>query len=235
MATEIDSLESVLAPLPRRKSASEHIYEHLRQAITHGTIPPGSRIVERQVAETMGVSRTPVREAIHKLERDGLLTKQLPSGFAVAGLTLEDIEECFGIRAVLEGHAARLATVRHTPEQLEPLIQKIDLFEEHLKKDDIEPLTGINTELHEVIYELSGSPRLVKMINDLKDQIVRFRRIILKDKQLALISHQDHVNMLHMMRKRKEYEVERLVREHILRGQTAMLAQYEHNQRKPVA
>ncbi len=233
MATEIESLTGLLAPLPRRKPASEHIFDHLKQAITRGDIPPGSRIVERRIAETMEVSRTPVREAIHKLERDGLVTKQAPSGFVVTGLTPEEIEECFGIRAVLEGYAARLATVRHTPEQLEPLISKIDLFEEHLKKGDLEPLTKINTELHDTIYELTGSPRLIRMINDLKDQIVRFRRIILKNKTLALASHRDHRDMLDMMVKRKEQEVELLVREHILRGQTAVMNQYDNSQLKP--
>lgn len=233
MSTQIDSLASVLAPLPKRKPASEHIFEHLKRAITRGDIPPGSRIVERQIAETMGVSRTPVREAFHKLERDGLVTKQSPSGFAVTGMTLEEIEECFGIRAVLEGYAARLATVRHTPEQLKPLAHTIDVFERHLKKGDLESLPKINTELHDIIYELSGSPRLAKMINDLKDQIVRFRRIILKDKTMAVASHKDHRDMLNMMRKRKEQEVELLVREHILRGQTAVMNQYENDRLKP--
>ncbi|MFH1115895.1 MAG: GntR family transcriptional regulator [Pseudomonadota bacterium] len=231
MSTE--SLSGLLAPLPKRKPASEHIFEHLKQAITRGDIPPGSRIVERRIAETMEVSRTPVREAIHRLERDGLVTRQLPGGFVVTGLTPEEIEECFGIRAVLEGYAARLATVRHTPEQLQPLTAKIDLFEQHLKKDDLEPLTKINTELHDTIYELSGSPRLIKMINDLKDQIVRFRRIILKDRALALASHRDHRDMLNMMLKRKEKEVELLVREHILRGQTAVLKRYDNDRLKP--
>lgn len=231
MSTE--SLSGFLAPLPRRKPASEHIFEHLKQAITRGDIPPGSRIVERRIAETMEVSRTPVREAIHRLERDGLVTKQFPGGFVVTGLTPEEIEECFGIRAVLEGYAARLATVRHTPEQLKPLTAKIDLFEKHLKRDDLEPLTKINTELHDTIYELSGSPRLIKMINDLKDQIVRFRRIILKDKELALASHRDHRDMLNMMLKRNEKEVELLVREHILRGQTAVMRRYDNDRLKP--
>ncbi len=235
MSGKTENFTDALRPLGNRKSAGEHIFEHLKQAIIRGDIPPGSRIVETRIAETMGVSRTPVREAIHKLEREGLLIKQPPSGFTVTGLTREDIEECFGIRAVLEGYAARLATVRHTPEQLKPLIRKNDLFRKHLEKDDLKALPKINTELHNMIYDLSGSPKLIKMINDLKEQILRFREIILQSKTLARASHKDHSDMLAMMQKQCAEEVEKLVREHILRGQTAVLRQYDREQRDRLA
>lgn len=225
----IENPASVLEPLPKRMHASEHVFLHLKKAIKNGHMPPGSRIVERQIAETLGVSRTPVREAIHNLYRNGLLIKQSPSGFAVRGMTRDDIEECFGIRAVLEGHAARLATLRHSPEQLKPLIHKIELFEQYLDAHDPEPLIKINTELHDIIYELSGSPRLIKMIQDLEDQIYRFRKIMLKDRSLAVVGNKDHREMLDMMRKRKDIDAEKLVREHILRGQTAILEQYKNN------
>ncbi|MBI5250971.1 MAG: GntR family transcriptional regulator, partial [Desulfomonile tiedjei] len=121
ISDKIESFADALRPLENRKSAGEHIFEHLKQAIIRGDIPAGSRVVETRIAETLGVSRTPVREAIHKLEREGFLSKQARTGFSVTGMTRGDIEECFGIRAVLEGYAARLATIRHTPEQLRPL------------------------------------------------------------------------------------------------------------------
>jgi DNA-binding GntR family transcriptional regulator len=227
IAGKIESFADALRPLTNRKSAGEYIFEHLKRAIISGDIPPGSRMVETRIAETMGVSRTPVREAIHKLEREGLLTKQAHSGFAVTGVTRLDIEECFGIRAVLEGYAARLATVKHTPQQLKPLIRKNDLFQKHLEKDDLDALPGINTELHNIIYDLSGSPKLIKMINDIKGQILRFRTMILRNKSLAKASHKDHSDMLAMMQERRERDVEKLVREHILRGQAAVLREFD--------
>lgn len=224
---EIESLADVLRPLGNRKSAGEHIFEHLKQAIIKGVIPPGSRMVETRIAETMGVSRTPVREAIHKLEREGLLVKSAHTGFAVTDVSREDIEECFGIRAVLEGYAARLATAKHTPEQLKPLIRWNEVFRKFLEEGNLDALPKINTELHNIIYALSGSPKLIKMINDLKEQILRFRTMILRDKSLARASHKDHSDMLAMMQERREEEVEKLVREHILRGQKAVLSQYD--------
>lgn len=234
MTTHLDSLALALKPLAERKSAGQNIYELLRHAITCGDIPSGSRMVESNIAAIMGVSRTPVREAIHKLEREGLLTKQQRGGYTVTRLTREDIRESFGIRAVLEGYAARLATVEHAPGDLEPLFRKIDQFEEHLQIDDLDALPKINTELHDMLYALSRNRILIKIINDLKDQFLRFRKIILKNRALALASHQDHREMLAMMQKRKEEEVERLVREHVLRGLTAILDQYDQNQFDPL-
>lgn len=230
MTTGLDSFALALKPLADRKSAGQNIYELLRHAITSGDIASGSRIVESHIAAIMGVSRTPVREAIHKLEREGLLTREQRGGYIVTKLTREDIEESFGIRAVLEGYAARLATVRHTPADLKPLFRKIDRFERHLQMDDLEALPKINTELHDMLYALSRNRSLIRIINDLKDQFLRFRKIILKNRTLALASHQDHREMLTMMQKRQEEDVERLVREHILRGLTAVLDQYDQNE-----
>jgi len=235
MSYKLDGFARALKPLAERKSAGQNIFDLLRRAITSGDISSGSRMVESHIAAIMGVSRTPVREALHKLEREGLLTRQQSGGYTVTGLTRKDIEESFGIRAVLEGYAAKLATVEHTPEDLKPLCRKIDQFEKHLQTDDLEALPKINTELHDMLYSLSRNRSLIKIINDLKDQFLRFRKIILKDKALALASHQDHREMLAMMQRRQAEDVEELVREHILRGLTAVLEQYEQNQFDPLA
>ncbi|MHB8204455.1 MAG: GntR family transcriptional regulator [Desulfomonilaceae bacterium] len=230
----MDQLANALEPLEERKSAGQIIFERLWQAITCGDIPNGSRIVENEIASRMGVSRTPVREAIHKLEREGLVIKRVHGGYSVTGLVREDIQESFGIRSVLEGYAARLATNEHTSEDLKPLSDKIYEFETRLQADDLESLPTINTELHDMLYSLSGNRRLIKIINDFKNQFLRFRKIILKDRALARISQQDHHEMLAMMRERRADDVERLVREHILRGMTAVLDQYDRQQLDPL-
>lgn len=229
-----DRLANALEPLEERKSAGQIIFERLWQAITCGDIPNGSRIVENEIASRMGVSRTPVREAIHKLEREGLVIKRVHGGYSVTGLVREDIQESFGIRSVLEGYAARLATIEHTSEDLKPLSEKICEFETRLQADDLEALPKINTDLHDILYSLSGNRRLIKIINDFKNQFLRFRKIILKDRALARISQQDHHEMLAMMRERRADDVERLVREHILRGMTAVLDQYDRQQLDPL-
>ncbi len=90
----------------------------------------------------------------------------------------------------------------------------------------MEALPEINTEFHELLYDLSKSPRLIHMINGLRDQIYRFRQIILKNKQLAKISNEDHIQMLKFMHKRDAEQVENLVRAHILRGRDVVLKEF---------
>jgi DNA-binding GntR family transcriptional regulator len=229
-----ERLSNALGPLEERKSAGQIIFERLWQAITCGDIPDGSRIVENEIASRMGVSRTPVREAIHKLEREGLVIKRIHGGYSVTGLAREDIQESFGIRSVLEGYAARLATIEHTADDLEPVADKIREFETCLQSGAMESLPRINTELHDILYSLSGNRRLIKIINDFKNQFLRFRKIILKDTALAWISQQDHHEMLAMMRERRADDVEMLVREHIMRGMAAVLDQYDRQKVDPL-
>ena len=216
-----------LEALPARKSLGQYVYENLKQAIVRGELDPGSRVVESRVAEALGISRTPVREAIHKLEREGLLSQNPTSGFFVKGLSRTDIEETFGIRSVLESYAARLAATKHRQEELKPLEEKITEYQQCLDRKDMDVLPRINTEFHDLLYALSRSPRLIKMINDLKDQIFRFRQVILKMEEMAKISNKDHRLMLKYIRRRDAEGVERLVKEHILRGQEVVLKEFD--------
>lgn len=213
--------------LQARKSLGQLVFENLKQAIVRGDIVPGTRLVESQIAEGQGISRTPVREAIHKLEREGLIERQQRGGFTVLGLSRSDIVETFGIRSVLEGYAARLAALNHKPEELQPLEAKIQEFQKYLDNGKLKTLTRINTEFHDLLYALSKSPRLMNMINGLRDQIYRFRQIILKESHQAQMSNADHIQMLAYIRKRSADEAERLVRNHILRGQQIVLADFD--------
>ncbi len=216
-----------LSGLPPRKSLGQHVFENLKKAIISGEFESGKRIVETSIAETLDISRTPVREAIHKLEREGFLKKQPRGGFIVLGLSRREIEETFGIRSVLESYAARLATGRHKKEDLKPLDDKIREYQEYLSRGDFDALPRINTQFHDLLYALSGSSKLIKIINDLRDQIYRFRQIILKQEKLAIMSHKDHSQMMKIIRKRDEDGVEKLVREHIIRGQDAVLKEFD--------
>ncbi|MCF8061475.1 MAG: GntR family transcriptional regulator [Deltaproteobacteria bacterium] len=219
------SLES----LPERRSLGKDVYLRLRQAILRGELAPGSRLVESRLADALGISRTPVREGIHKLERENLVRQGPSGGFFVAGLTREDVRETFGIRSVLESYAARLAAVKHEKKDLVLLDRKIREYQTCVDRGDLDPLLRINTEFHDHLYALSRSPRLIKMINDLRDQIYRFRQVLLRSEEWARVSNNDHRLMLTFIRKRDEEGVERLVREHILRGQGVVLKDLERS------
>ncbi len=225
---ELNDLD--LGPLQafqERKSLGEHVFESLKHSIVRGKISPGEWLVESHIAETLGISRTPVREAIHKLEREGLIERQPRGGFTVLGFERDDIEETFGIRSVLEGYAARLAAVKHDAHELEVLENKIDEFQNALDRKKMNLLPAINTEFHDLLYSLSKSPKLINMINGLRDQIYRYRQVILKERKFASTSNLDHKKMLKYIRKRDAEGAERLVRDHILRGQEMVLKEYD--------
>jgi DNA-binding GntR family transcriptional regulator len=216
-----------LQAFQERKSLGEHVFESLKHSIVMGKIFSGEWLVESHIAETLGISRTPVREAIHKLEREGLIERQPRGGFTVLGLTRNDIEETFGIRSVLEGYAARLAAVKHNKEELEALEKKIEEFQNALDRKRMNLLPAINTEFHDLLYSLSKSSKLISIINGLRDQIYRFRKMNLKEEKFAATSNQDHIQMLQSIRKRNAEGAERLAREHILRGREIVLKEFD--------
>ena len=117
----------------KRKSLREEVYESLRRSIIHGKLKGGQRLIEETLAHQVGISRTPVREAFHKLERDDLVSRLPKGGFSVKKFTREDVEEIFGIRSALESYAAYLATIHITPEKLALLEKKVEESEKALE------------------------------------------------------------------------------------------------------
>ena len=215
-----------------RKSLGQDVFEYLKNAIIDQTITPGSRLVESKIADMLGISRTPLREALHKLEREDWIEKTGSGGFQVVTLTKDDIEQTFGIRSVLEAYAARLAAENHKDKDLIPLEKKIKEFKICLETKNSDELQKINTEFHDLLYALSKSPKLIKMINQLRAQISRYRQIILKQIEYAHKSNEDHIKMLDAIKNRDGKAVEQLVRQHIIKGKYAVLSQLKQEEEK---
>jgi DNA-binding GntR family transcriptional regulator len=215
------------APTPIRPLKKENlggqVFEQIKGMILRGEILPGRRMIESEIASLMGISRTPVREAVHKLEAEGLLTPLPKGGYVVRGLTLSDIEDTFDIRSILESFAGYLAATRHTEDELIPLEVKIDEFQRYLNRGDLKRLAMVNTEFHEVLYAMSKSPRLIKMIHGLRDEIYFLRKIILNSEKMAHLSNKDHREIVESIKNRKAKRVEMLLREHISRGKEFVL------------
>ncbi|MCK5543123.1 MAG: GntR family transcriptional regulator [Desulfobacterales bacterium] len=216
-----------------RKSLGHDVFEYLKKAIIDQTITPGSRLVESKIADMLGISRTPLREAFHKLEREDWIEKVSSGGFQVVTMTKDDIEQTFGIRSVLEAHAARLAAENHTIKDLVPLEKKMKEFKICLElKKDSDKLQEINTQFHDLLYSLSKSPRLIKMIDQLRAQISRFRQILLKQTEYAHESNEDHIKMLEAIKNRDGEKVEELVRQHIIKGRDVVLTKLKQEETK---
>ena len=218
-----------------RNSLGHDVFEYLKNAIIDQTIEPGSRLVESKIADMLGISRTPLREALHKLEREDWIEKIPSGGFQVVTLTKNDIEQTFGIRSVLEAYAARLAAENHTPKDLIPLEKKMKEFKICLETKDCIKLQKINTQFHDLLYALSKSPKLIKMINQLRAQISIFRQIILKQEAFAHKSNDDHIKMLAAIKKRDGSKVEELVREHIIKGKNAVLSELKQEEEEKIS
>lgn len=159
------------------------VFNTLREAILKGDLKPGERLMELQLASQLGVSRTPIREAIRMLEQEGLAVTMPRKGAEVAKMTLKGMEDVLEIRAALDELASQLACERMTEAQMECLqARKVD-FEKSLATGKVKAIAEADVNFHDVIYEATGNPKLVNMLNNLREQIYRYRVEYLKDEK----------------------------------------------------
>ena len=217
----------------KRKSLHEKVYESLRKSIIHGTLQAGQRLIEEQLAHQAGISRTPVREAFYKLERDDLVARLPKGGFAVKKFTREDAEEIFGIRSALESYAAYLAAHHITPDKIATLEKKIDESEKALENQDYDRVVELHTDFHDLLYKSCKSKKLTEMINNFSDYFYRYRAALLHSETGFKHSIEDHRHMLEAMKKKNPRLVERLVRNHLSRGKEIALKEIDEGRMTP--
>ena len=155
------------------KPLGEVVFEYLRNAILAGELKPGERLMEVTIADQLGVSRTPVREAIRKLEKESFVIMIPRKGAYVADLTKKDILEVLEIRKELEGFAAYLSAERMTLSEKERLGQVVESFNESLINMDKKNMIESDNQFHSLIFEGTKNQRLINIIYDLHDQIGR--------------------------------------------------------------
>ncbi len=155
----------------------EAVCETLRDAIRRGILEPGERLMEVQLAEELGISRTPVREAIRKLEQEGYVIMMPRRGTYVSDVSVGDVKEIFEIRSALESLAAGLAARRIEPEELATLQDLLAEIEGCIAKNDMEKIVETDIKFHGLLYQVSRNDRLVAIISNLKEQLARFRTL----------------------------------------------------------
>jgi DNA-binding GntR family transcriptional regulator len=217
----------------QKKSLREDVYESLKKSILHGKLKARQRLIEEQLADQAGISRTPVREAFHKLERDELVTRLPRGGFAVREFTKEDVEEIFGIRSALESYAAYLATLHITPDKISILEDKVKESEDALQEGDGDKVVQLHTEFHDLLYKSCKSRKLVEMINNFRDYFYRYRSALLHVENGMSYSNRDHRQMLEAMTKKNPRLAERLVRRHLARGKELVLREIDEGRMVP--
>jgi DNA-binding GntR family transcriptional regulator len=205
----------------------ELAYASLKEAIVKGDLQPGQRLVENALSGRMGISRIPVREAIKKLEQDGLIEKLEKGGFIVKNPSEEEIKDTFGIRACLESYAAALAARHMDASTLDRLEGVLNRYRDALKAKDIAKMTQLNNQLDEIMYRASKSEKLYGLIGNFRDFISRHRKALLNCMEYAAISLSDHEEIVQAMKDRDEEKVEKLVRKHLLRGRDIVIKEIQ--------
>lgn len=157
------------------------VFNTLRQAILTGELKPGERLMEIHLANRLGVSRTPIREAIRKLELEGLVTMIPRRGAEVAQITEKSMNDVLEVRRALDVLCVELACDRISDEELEELKNACSSFEQAVKTKDAKKIAQADVTLHDIIVHATGNQRLIQLVNNLSEQMYRYRFEYIKD------------------------------------------------------
>lgn len=208
-----DKLElNMNAYLPLR----DVVFHTLREAILKGELKPGERLMELQLASRLGVSRTPIREAIRMLELEGLAVTVPRKGAEVAKMTEKDMEDVLQIRRALDELAVGLACDNMTEEKLEQLHEALERFEESTRTGDVQQIAQTDVEFHEVIYQATDNPKLVNMLNNLREQMYRYRVEYLKSDEVYPRLIQEHEEIYKGLKRKDKERVVEIVGYHVV-------------------
>lgn len=199
-----------------RYSLRGRVFNKIREDILAGVYKENEELKENTIGQELGVSRTPVREALRQLELEGLVTIIPNKGAYVTGITSKDIRDIYIIRSYLEGLCAKWACEHITEGQIEALEEVLYLSEFHTRRSHNEQLVELDNKFHDLIYKASGSKILDHVLSDFHHYVERVRKITLSRSQRATKSNQEHALILEAIKKRDGELAEQLAHEHIL-------------------
>ena len=200
-----------------RYSLRGRVYESIREDILNGRYPQHTELRETAIGTELGVSRTPVREALRQLELEGLVTIIPNRGAYVNAITAKDVKDIYSIRSMLEGLCARWATEEITKEQLDGMEEIICLTEYHTEKGNYGKLHELDSQFHERLYEASNSRILQHVLSDFHDYVKRVRKATIASENRSVKSTQEHRAIFEAIRDRKPDLAEELASQHIRR------------------
>ena len=191
------------------------VFHTLREAILKGELKPGERLMELQLASRLGVSRTPIREAIRMLELEGLAVTMPRKGAEVAKMTEKDMEDVLKIRKALDELAVGLACVNMTEEELKQLYVALKNFEESIRSGDVKQIAQADVEFHDSIYQAADNPKLVTMLNNLREQMYRYRVEYLKNESIYPRLIEEHQGIYDGLKRKDKEAVVEIVSHHV--------------------
>lgn len=215
--------------LDEYKPLRDVVFESLREAILEGKLSPGQRLMEVQLAEQLGVSRTPVREAIRKLELEGLVVMLPRKGAYVADISLKDLVDVLEIRASLEGLSASLAAERISEDDIKELEKIAQDFKEYALNGNVEQLLKMDVEFHECIFKAANNKKLHQLINSLWEQVYRFRVTYISDYDSSVNIIKEHELILDAIKNGDSELAKKYATEHIEKAEQFMIERATKN------
>ena len=216
-------------PLPNkelafeRTSAKQRVYETVKDWIIEGQFKPGEKVSDIEIADYFKVSRTPVREAMRKLELEGLVVMIPRRGAQVANITEKDLNDVLEVRIALENLSIENACMRMTEEQLEELWNAAKNFEATMAEGNLVKLAEADVAFHEVIYKSSDNRRLNQVLNNLREQIYRYRVEYLKDEETRNLLVKEHKEIYEAIKNRDVKSAKEISYQHIENQREAII------------
>jgi len=194
---------------------SQKVYRVLKTEIVKGNLEPGNKLLEGKIAEQIGVSRTPIREALKELAAEGFVKISPNQGVVVSNASVEDVQEVLQIRGVLEGLAARLATKMINEEEIKELEKFLKKMEYYTNKNDVLVFSGMDAEFHELILNICGNNRLIQLRKNFSDQAHRYRIRSLSIPGRLKYSLKEHQEIVKALKRKEAEQADKLSQKHI--------------------
>ena len=211
-------------PMMESRPIREIAYEVLKKAIITGEIPAGERIVETDYADRLHISRTPLREALRKLERDGLVEYVMRRGVVVRAFTIDDVQEIYTIRNALEMLTLPAIIKNAGPEEIASLREKLAEMDRLQEKDDVEALSPLARSFHWELTCISGQKRILRVIEGQDEYIRRFSAMAIRQEDRRVAAHQEHHKLVDYVEAKDLERFTELTKKHIERSMENCLA-----------
>ena len=205
------------------------VFQTLRQAILRGELKPGERLMEVRLAKKLGVSRTPIREAIRKLELEGLVLMIPRRGAEVAEITEKSMRDVLEVRRALEVLAVSLSCDRISGEQIEALKEAAEEFDRSLTSDDVTTTAEADVHFHDIIYRSTDNQRLIQLLSNLGEQMYRYRVEYLKHREFHPQISREHKELISYLEAGQKGQAEEKIAVHIDKQAQAVLETIRRN------
>lgn len=220
-------------PVERPLTLREQIVDFIKDSVISGRLKPGERVPEQEIAESFGISRTPIREAFRQLESEGFITVTPRKGAVVSPITDKDVSEFYEIKSLLEGYAAKTACATLTPKDIKRLESLNAQMEKCAEKGDFKGFFRLDNQFHDTFLKSCGNEKLCALVHQIVQQFERFRVTALSLPGRMADSVRQHREIIEAFREGRSTVVEGLVRANAEKGRDILVEEISREKGRP--